>query len=58
MDLPKDAAILLSYINTELRDFYPSLEEFCKAKGVEASYIVEKLAEIDYAYDEGLNKFV
>ena len=25
MNLPKDPAILLSYINTQLRDFYPSL---------------------------------
>jgi len=24
MELPKDPAILLSYINTQLRDFYPS----------------------------------
>ena len=58
MELPKDATILLSYINTQLRDFYPSLEEFCKAKGVEISYIIEQLEKIDYVYDEGLNKFV
>ncbi|MBS1470696.1 MAG: DUF4250 domain-containing protein, partial [Lachnospiraceae bacterium] len=25
--LPKDPVILLSYINTQLRDFYPSLDE-------------------------------
>lgn len=58
MELPKDATILLSYINTQLRDFYPSLEEFCKAKGVERSYIIEQLEKIDYVYDEKLNKFV
>ena len=27
--LPKDPVILLSYINTQLRDFYPSLDELC-----------------------------
>ena len=32
MELPKDPAILVSYLNTQLRDFYPSLEEFCKAQ--------------------------
>lgn len=58
MEIPKDPVILLGYINTQLRDFYPSLDEFCKAKGVEASYVVEKLETIDYVYDEGLNKFV
>ena len=29
--LPKDPYILLSYLNTQLRDNYPSLEEFCAA---------------------------
>ena len=58
MELPKDEVILLSYINTQLRDFYPSLEEFCKATGVDRDYVIEKLRKIDYVYDEGLNKFV
>ena len=58
MELPKDAAMLLSFVNTELRDFYPSLDEFCKAAGVERGYIVDTLRKIDYEYDEGLNKFV
>ena len=58
MELPKDEVILLSYVNTKLRDFYPSLEEFCKAAGVDRGYIIEKLSKIDYEYDEGLNKFV
>ena len=58
MELPKDEVILLSYVNTKLRDFYPSLEEFCKATGVDRDYIIEKLRKIDYEYDEGLNKFV
>ena len=30
--LPKDPVILLSYINTQLRDFYPSLDAFCEAQ--------------------------
>jgi len=42
MELPKDEVILLSYVNTKLRDFYPSLEEFCKAAGVDRGYIIEK----------------
>ena len=58
MELPKDAAMLLSFVNTKLRDYYSSLDEFCKAAGVERSYIVDKLRKIDYEYDERLNKFV
>jgi hypothetical protein len=58
MELPRDAVMLLSFVNTKLRDYYPSLDEFCKAAGVERGYIVEKLGMIDYEYDEGLNKFV
>ena len=58
MELPKDAAMLLSFVNTRLRDFYPSLDEFCKAAEVERGYIVDTLRKIDYEYDERLNKFV
>ena len=58
MELPKDEAMLLSYVNTKLRDFYPNLEEFCRAAGVEKGGIIEKLEKIDYEYDERLNKFV
>ena len=58
MELQKDEVILLSYVNTKLRDFYPSLDEFCKEVGVDRGYIIEKLGKIDYVYDERLNKFV
>lgn len=58
MELPKDAAMLLSFVNTKLRDYYANLDEFCKEAGVERGYIIEKLRKIDYEYDEGLNKFV
>ena len=56
--MPNDPVMLLSYVNTQLRDFYPSLEEFCKAQGADADMIAEKLRAIDYEYDEKLNKFV
>ena len=29
MELPKDAAMLLSYVNLKLRDNYNSLDEMC-----------------------------
>ncbi|MBR5267044.1 MAG: DUF4250 domain-containing protein [Lachnospiraceae bacterium] len=55
---PKDPAMLLSYVNTQLRDFYPSMEEFCKAMDVEKTEIDEKLAMIDYEYDPVSNRYV
>ncbi len=56
--IPNDPVMLLSYINTQLRDFYPGLEEFCKAQDVDADTVIEKLRTIDYEYDEKMNKFV
>ena len=50
--MPKDPVMLLSYVNTQLRDFYPSLAEFCAAMQTEESDLREKLALIDYEYDE------
>ena len=29
--IPKDPFMLLSYVNTQLRDFYTSLEALCRA---------------------------
>lgn len=56
-DMPKDPVMLLSYINTQLRDFYPSLDEFCKSAGVSKEKIEEKLISIDYSYDPEKNQF-
>jgi hypothetical protein len=55
---PKDPVMLLSYVNTQLRDFYPSVEEFCKAMDVNQNEIDEKLASIDYEYDPERNQYV
>lgn len=56
--MPKDPVMLLSYVNTQLRDFYPSLSDLCEDKGVCQSDLEQKLDMIDYAYDAGLNQFV
>ncbi|MBQ9674072.1 MAG: DUF4250 domain-containing protein [Ruminococcus sp.] len=50
--------ILLSYINTQLRDNYPDFEELCKSLCVDGDEIKQKLSAIDYSYDETLNKFI
>lgn len=57
-NMPNDPVILLSYINTQLRDFYPSLSDLCAALDADEEAIKEKLDLIDYAYDAELNQFV
>ena len=56
--LPKDPVILLSYINTQLRDFYPSLDELCSSLNADKQTLCNSLAQIDYYYDETSNQFV
>ena len=34
MELPKDPVMLLSVINTELRDKYPSLDALCEDREI------------------------
>ena len=58
MPIPTDPAILLSYINTQLRDNYPSLEELAKSLSVDKEEIKTKLSAIGYEYNSELNKFV
>ncbi len=55
--IPKDAAMLLSFINLKLRDYYPSLDAFCEDTGEDKQDIEERLAAIDYHYDAKKNQF-
>ena len=55
---PKDPAMLLSYINTQLRDHYSSMDELCKAMDLDRAEIDEKLAILDYEYDPKSNRYV
>ncbi|WP_075719305.1 DUF4250 domain-containing protein [Roseburia sp. 499] len=56
--IPKDPVILLSYINTQLRDFYPSLEELGKSLNISLPELTDTLASIDYCYDSETNQFI
>lgn len=37
--LPQDPFMLFSYVNTQLRDVYSSLDEFCKATDVDRDWL-------------------
>lgn len=58
MDIPQDPIILVSYVNTKLRDHYATLEEFCRSSDVNEEELRSTLASIDYQYDETTNQFV
>ena len=58
MSLPKDPVMLLSVVNTKLRDYYPNLEELVKAENSSVEEIENKLKMINYVYDEGRNQFI
>ena len=57
MQLPSDPAMLLSYINMKLRDFYTSLDTLCKDLDIDKEELVKKLNNAGYEYNESLNKF-
>ena len=56
--LPKDPVMLLSVVNTKLRDFYTDLGALCEDLGADEKEIISVLRRIDYEYDAGRNRFV
>lgn len=56
--IPKDPVMLLSYVNTQLRDFYSSLDALCEDKDIEKEELVEKMKSIEYVYEVDRNQFV
>lgn len=56
--LPKDPMLLLSVVNTKLRDYYHNLDALCDDMNVEKEEIVNTLKNVDYEYDENRHQFV
>ena len=56
--IPKDPVMLLSYVNMQLRDFYPNLEALCQDKEIDQEELIKKMECIDYEYDRERNQFV
>ena len=50
-DYPIDPIMLLSVLNTHLRDYFASLDFLCEEVGLNKQEVIDKLAAIDYHYD-------
>lgn len=57
MSLPNDAFMLLSVINTKLRDCYSSLDDLCDDMNESREEIENRLNSLGFEYSEELNKF-
>lgn len=57
MSLPQDPFILFSYVNTQLRDNFSSLEAFCDDAGVSMAELVSKLEQVGFHYDVEQKQF-
>lgn len=57
MSVPNDPVILFSYLNTLLRDKYPSLDSLCEDMELSKEEILQKLSAVGFRYDEENNRF-
>ncbi|MGN1115766.1 MAG: DUF4250 domain-containing protein [Candidatus Ornithomonoglobus sp.] len=58
MNLPNDPAMLVSVLNTKLRDFYPSLDALCEDLQADRSELEKKCSAIGYQYCKERNQFI
>ncbi len=58
MYLPNDPDMLVSVINTRLRDFYENLDDLCLSEDVDREELLKKLADSGFRYDGEQNRFV
>ena len=56
--LPNDPLLLMSVVNTKLRDHYVSLDALCGDLSADRAALESKLSDIGYSYDQQRNQFV
>lgn len=56
-ELPQDPIMLMSVINTKLRDQYPTLDALCSGLGINADELCSRLAEAGFEYKPQINQF-
>lgn len=56
-ELPQDPAMLLSYVNTRLRDDFDSLDDMCLALGISREELTARLADAGFEYSPENKRF-
>jgi hypothetical protein len=54
---PKDPAMLLSWVNMKLRDFYKDLDALCEDLEIDRNELESQLSQGGFVYNADLNKF-
>ena len=57
-NIPNDPIILLSFINTKLRDHYSDLDTLCEDLELKKAELEEKLNRIGFFYKREKNQFL
>lgn len=57
MSIPQDPFILLSYINTQLRDKGKNFTELCDDLDIDRAETEQKLSDAGFTYVEEINQF-
>ena len=55
--IPKDPMILLSWVNTRLRDQYPDLDTLCEEEDLDRAALEATLTAAGFAYDPAQKRF-
>lgn len=55
--LPQDPYMLLSVVNTKLRDEFSDLDDLCSSLDVDRGRLEEKLAKAGFTYEKSVNQF-
>lgn len=58
MNLPQDPLMLMSVLNTKLRDYYETLNALCDDLDTDRAALEAKLAAVGSGYDPQRNQFV
>lgn len=56
-NIPSDPVILMSWLNTKLRDNYSSLDTLCEDLDLNRNELVKRLSEAGFDYLPEVNQF-
>ena len=56
-EYPKDPAMLMSWTNMKLRDYYKSLDELCNDLEIDRNELENRLNQAGFEYNPEFNKF-